>query len=78
TTVQLASYVREVFGAQYTRRFVHAFTICGSLVRYHLFDRAGGSISQQINIRKNRRTEELFIRILQAYLSMDPTHLGFD
>ncbi|KAF8430822.1 hypothetical protein BGX38DRAFT_1277603 [Terfezia claveryi] len=78
TTVQLASYVREVFGAQYTRRFVHAFTICGSLVRYHLFDRAGGSISEKINIRKNRRTEELFIRILQAYLSMDPTQLGFD
>ncbi|RPB27291.1 hypothetical protein L211DRAFT_775225, partial [Terfezia boudieri ATCC MYA-4762] len=78
TIVQLAAYVREVFGAQFTRRFVHAFTICGSFVRCYLFDRAGVSISERINIRKNHRTEELFIRILQSYASMDPTQLGFD
>jgi len=78
TIIQLASYVREIFGAQLTRRFVHAFAICGSVLRCYLFDRAGVSISQKIDIRKNNRTQELCIRIFEAYVSMNPTQLGFD
>ena len=78
TIIQLATYVREIFGAQLTRRFVHAFTICGTILRCYLFDRAGVSISEMIDIRKNNRTEELFIRILESYVSMDPAQLGFD
>jgi len=78
TIIQLATYVREVFGSQLTRRFVHAFTICGSVLRCYLFDRAGVSISQKIDIRKNNRTQELWIKILQGYVSMNPTQLGFD
>ena len=72
TIMQLAGYVREVFGAQITRRLVHAFTICGSILRCYLFDRAGVSISEKIDICKNSRTQQLFIKILQCYTSMDP------
>ncbi|RPB20402.1 hypothetical protein L211DRAFT_775192, partial [Terfezia boudieri ATCC MYA-4762] len=78
TVMQLAGYVREVFGAQVTRRFVHAFTICGPFLRCFLFDRAGISISERINIKKNDRTQKIFSRILQAYVSMDAVQLGFN
>ncbi|KAF8451401.1 hypothetical protein BGX38DRAFT_488982 [Terfezia claveryi] len=76
--MQLAGYVREVFGAQITRRFVHAFTICGPFLRCYLFDRVGISISERINITKNDRTQKIFTRILQAYVSMDAVQLGFN
>lgn len=33
TLIQLAGYAREVLGSQPGRRFVHGFTICGSLMR---------------------------------------------
>jgi len=78
TIVQLASYVREVFGAQFNRRFVHAFTICGPYFRCYLFDRAGVSISQRLSITKNVRTQALFARILVGYMDMSAQGLGFD
>jgi len=78
TIVQLAGYVREVFGAQVNRRFVHAFTICGSVFRCYLFDRSGVSISDRIDIRKNEKTENLFVKILLGYVAMSPQQLGFD
>ncbi|KAF8416442.1 hypothetical protein EV426DRAFT_626679 [Tirmania nivea] len=78
TIVQLAGYVREVFGSQVNRRFIHAFTICGSMFRCYLFDRSGGSISDRFDIRKNGKTENLFVRILLGYVAMSPQQLGFD
>lgn len=78
TIVQLAGYVREVFGAQVNRRFVHGFTICGSLFRCYLFDRSGVSISNRFNIRKNTKTHNLLIRILSGYSTMSEQQLGFD
>ena len=78
TIVQLASYVREVFGAQFNRRFVHAFTICGPYFRCYLFDRAGVSISRRLCITKNDRTQALFARILVGYMDMSAQELGFD
>ena len=47
-----ARYVREVFGAQETRRFVLGFTLCGSLMRVWEFDRLGGIASEQFDINK--------------------------
>jgi len=41
TLVQLAGYVREVFGSQPGRRFVPGFTICGSIMRLWMVDRSG-------------------------------------
>lgn len=78
TIIQLASYVREVFGAQFNRRFVHAFTICGPYFRCYLFDRAGVSISQRLCITKNDRTQALLARILAGYMYMSAQELGFD
>jgi len=78
TIVQLASYVREVFGAQINRRFVHAFAICGPFFRCYLFDRAGVSISQRLCISKNDKTQALFARILVGYMRMSAQELGFD
>lgn len=78
TVVQLAGYVREVFGAQPTRRLVHGFTICGSIFRCYLFDRAGVSASTAFNICKNARALNLFVRVLCAYKLMTPVEMGFD
>lgn len=78
TILQLAGYVCEVFGLQITRMFVYAFTIYGSVLRSYLFDRAGVSISERIHIRKNRVTQQLFTKILQAYVSMGQVQLVFN
>jgi hypothetical protein len=78
TYIQLAGYVREVFGAQYGRRYVHAFSICGDIMRCYVFDRGGGSISHTFHIRKNQKTFSLFVQILWSYVRMSPTQLGFD
>jgi hypothetical protein len=76
--LQLASCVREVFGAQCGRRYVHAFSICGDRMRCYIFDRGGGSISHSFSIGKNRKTLRLFVQILRSYVQMSPTLLGFD
>lgn len=78
TVVQLAGYAREVFGSQIDRRFVHAFTICGDIMRCYLFDRAGVSISRGFHIRKSEKTFKLCIKILIGYSTMRPEQFGFD
>lgn len=50
--IDLAKYVREIFAAQGTRRFVLGFTLCGSLMRVWEFDRLGGVASEQFDINK--------------------------
>lgn len=75
TVIQLASYVREIFWAQPTRRWVHAFTLCGDLMRCYRFDRSGLTTSTafSINARPLR-----FARIACSYACMDAEQLGFD
>ena len=75
TLLQLASCVREVFGAQPGRRLVHAFAICGSKLRFYLFDRAGVSISSATDIRFN---SHLLLKAMGAYSTMTPSQLGYD
>ncbi|KAL1957249.1 hypothetical protein VTO42DRAFT_6155 [Malbranchea cinnamomea] len=41
TLVQLSCYARDVFACQPTRRFLHAFTICGRAMEVWVFDRSG-------------------------------------
>lgn len=78
TVIELAGYAREVFGAQVGRRFVHAFTICGDVMRCYMFDRAGVSISQAFHINKNEKTFKLFVRIILCYATMGAAQFGFN
>lgn len=73
--IQLAGYVREVFGAQPTRRFVHAFLLRGTNMRCWVFHRAGGVGSKKLDILKEPL---LFLTIVLAYSLMNQTELGLD
>lgn len=44
--LQIGRYVRNVFSIQPTRRYVHAFTLCGNEMQAWVFDR---SVSLQLN-----------------------------
>lgn len=73
--LDLARYVKEVFTAQPTRRFVLAFTLCGSWMRLWEFDRLGGIASTKFNIHENGQR---FISTILGFLWMDSGDLGFD
>ncbi|KUI73048.1 hypothetical protein VM1G_08192 [Cytospora mali] len=73
--LDLGRYVREVFSAQDTRRFVLGFTICGSLMRIWEFDRLGGIASGQFDINKDGLR---FISTILGFLWMNNEQLGFD
>jgi hypothetical protein len=56
TELELASYVRELFGNQHNRRFDFRFRLChlcGGLMRVWLFDRSGCISSNTINIHRD-------------------------
>ncbi|KAG6112463.1 hypothetical protein E4U31_002827 [Claviceps sp. LM219 group G6] len=48
----ITKYARETFAAQSNRRFVLAFTICGTMMRVWVFDRVSGNASEKIDINK--------------------------
>ena len=73
--LDLARYVREVFAAQDSRRFVLGFTLCGSLLRIWEFDRLGGIASDQVDINKEG---EWFVSVVLGFLWMNEEELGFD
>ncbi|KAH7132834.1 hypothetical protein EDB81DRAFT_859476 [Dactylonectria macrodidyma] len=75
--IDLATYAREVFAAQDTRRFVLGFTLGGSLMRIWEFDRLGGIASEQFDINKNDGAQQLVTTILR-FLWMNEDGLGFD
>ncbi|KAA8914714.1 hypothetical protein FN846DRAFT_925709 [Sphaerosporella brunnea] len=75
TLAQLANYVREIFNAQPSRRWVHSFTLCGQNLRAWLFDRSGATTSRLIDINAE---PELFLRVVCRYALMDSTAVGFD
>ncbi|KAA8899280.1 hypothetical protein FN846DRAFT_960639 [Sphaerosporella brunnea] len=75
TLAQLANYVREMFNAQPSRRWVHVFTLCGANLRAWLFDRSGATASRLIDINAE---PVLFLRIVCGYALMDATAVGFD
>jgi len=72
---QVAGYVRQIFQNQHSRVFVHAFTLCGDLLRAWIFDRSGCLGSQLISINKE---PELFLRVFCGYATMDAKDIGFD
>ncbi|OTA05751.1 hypothetical protein A9Z42_0064620 [Trichoderma parareesei] len=75
--IDLATYAREVLSAQDTRRFVLAFTLCGSNLRLWEYDRLGGMASEQFNINESRGGLE-FVATMLGFLWMDEEGLGFD
>ena len=73
--VQLARYARDVFACQPTRRYLHAFTICGPFMTPWVFDRSGCYSPGQFNIHTE---PERFIRLIAGYTMMDEEELGLD
>lgn len=73
--VQLARYARDLFACQPTRRFLHAFTICGSRMEVWVFDRAGCYSPGPFNIHEHPKR---FIRVLTGYIMMSEDELGID
>ncbi|KAI1354763.1 hypothetical protein F5Y01DRAFT_238943 [Xylaria sp. FL0043] len=73
--LDIARYVKEVFTAQPTRRFVLAFTLCGDWMRLWEFDRLGGIASEKFNINKDGQR---FVSTVLGFLWMDDEALGFD
>ncbi|KAI3335336.1 hypothetical protein F4824DRAFT_154441 [Ustulina deusta] len=73
--LDIARYVREVFTAQPTRRFVLAFTLCGDWMRLWEFDRLGGIASEKFNVNKDGQR---FVSTILGFLWMDDEALGFD
>ncbi|KAI1825060.1 hypothetical protein F4861DRAFT_538322 [Xylaria intraflava] len=71
----LARYVKEIFNAQPTRRFVLAFTLCGTWLRLWEYDRLGGIASTKFDIHENG---QLLVSIILGFLWMDNNSLGFD
>lgn len=75
--IDLATYAREVLAAQDSRRFVLAFTLCGSCMRAWEFDRLGGIASKQFDI--NTKDGGLqFVTTILGLLWMNEDGLGFD
>lgn len=73
--VQFAGYIRLIFTTQPTRRFVHAFTLCGSSMRCWIFHRGGALGGPAFSIHSQ---PELLLRTIIGYASMGPAELGFD
>ncbi|EEH33097.1 hypothetical protein PAAG_04150 [Paracoccidioides lutzii Pb01] len=75
TLLQMSRYVREVFAAQPTRRFVHAFAVCGTKMEAWVFDRSGLYSSGIIDVYADSRR---FFQVLVGYTMMSDEELGLD
>lgn len=73
--VEFAGYIRMIFICQPYRRFVHAFTLSGDMMRCWIFHRGGGFASELFSIN---RTPEICLRVLVGYATKSRTDLGFD
>ncbi|KAK2803987.1 hypothetical protein FQN50_006793 [Emmonsiellopsis sp. PD_5] len=75
TLLQMARYVREVFIAQPTRQFVHAFMVCGFQAEAWVFDRSGPFSSGSFNIHEDPKR---FFQMIVGYTMMSDEELGLD
>ncbi|EDN05674.1 predicted protein [Histoplasma mississippiense (nom. inval.)] len=75
TLLQMSRCVREVFAAQPTRRFVHAFAVCGTKMEAWVFDRSGPYSSGIIDVYADSRR---FFQVLVGYTMMSDEELGLD
>lgn len=75
SVVEFAGYIRLIFIAQHYRRFVHAFTLSGDMMRCWVFHRGGGTASERFSINAN---PERFLSVAVGYATMSNEDLGFD
>ncbi|KMW68999.1 hypothetical protein BDDG_13193 [Blastomyces dermatitidis ATCC 18188] len=75
TLLQISRCVREVFAAQPTRRFIHAFAVCGTKLEAWVFDCSGPYSSGVINVYTDSRR---FFQVLVGYTMMSDEELGLD
>ncbi|SLM36384.1 protein [Lasallia pustulata] len=73
--LQLGRYIREVFTAQPTRRFIHGFSLYGTTMELWVCDRSGPYSSGEFDIHKE---PEQFIRAIAGYAMMSDEELGLD
>ncbi|KAL7903039.1 serine/threonine-protein kinase Sgk2 [Trichoderma sp. SZMC 28014] len=73
--LQLTRYVRNIFADQPTRRFVHAFSFCASMMELWVFDRSGAYSSGSFNIHDE---PDKFARSIVGYTTMDGNAMGLD
>ena len=75
TLLQIGRYVRDVFSSQPTRRYVHAFSLCGNSMEAWVFDRSGPFGMAAFDIHDE---PERFIRMIAGYVMMSDDELGLD
>ncbi|KAL6909160.1 hypothetical protein GGI43DRAFT_394714 [Trichoderma evansii] len=73
--LQLTRYVRGIFADQPTRRFVHAFSFCASIMELWVFDRSGAYSSGPFNIHEE---PDKFAGSFVGYTTMDDSAMGLD
>ncbi|KAF2624368.1 hypothetical protein BU25DRAFT_433594 [Macroventuria anomochaeta] len=73
--LDLGQYAGEVLAAQDSRRFIHGFTLCGSLMRLWSFDRLGAIASEQFDINKDGLQ---FVSAVLGFLWTNRVQLGLD
>jgi Fungal protein kinase len=72
---QLATYIRDIYAAQPTRRFIHAFLFFGIKMQLWVFDRSGAYSSETFDIQKEPNR---FISVIVGYSWMTDEQLGLD
>ncbi|EEH41750.2 hypothetical protein PAAG_03671 [Paracoccidioides lutzii Pb01] len=75
TLLQISRCVREVFAAQPTRRFIHAFNVCGTKMEAWVFDRSGPYSSGIVDVYTDSKR---FFQVLVGYTMMSDEELGLD
>ncbi|KAH0492118.1 hypothetical protein TgHK011_007084 [Trichoderma gracile] len=73
--LQIGSAVRNVFAAQPTRRFVHAFSLRGTEMENWIYDRSGPYSGAVFDIHDQ---PEKFIQVMCGYLMMSDEEFGLD
>ena len=73
--LQLATYMRDIFSAQPSRRFVHGFLLFGTQMQLWVFDRSGAYSSDSFDILQQ---SDRFIRTITGYALMEDEELGLD
>ncbi|KAK1249762.1 hypothetical protein MKX08_009765 [Trichoderma sp. CBMAI-0020] len=73
--LQLTRSVRGISADQPTRRFVHAFSFCASIMELWVFNRSGAYSSGPFNIHEE---PDKFARSIIGYSTMDGNAMGLD
>lgn len=73
--LQLSLYIRDIFTAQPTRRFVHGFLLHGTTMELWVFDRSGPYSLGGFDIHKD---PDKFICAIAGYPMMNNDELGLD